>query len=150
MLVDILYGAIATVILALLIALVYAVFSRTKAKNRGRTSPDLKCSFCRKSQDDVLELFAGPTVFICDECVDVCNDLRAADQGSKEKRNVPEGRLVTESIQRPTGAMTVRCVLCRMPVLANDALMIEKRGLVCAVCVNAFQTAAAMREQRND
>ena len=34
----------------------------------------LYCSFCRKSQREVRKLIAGPTVFICDECVELCMD----------------------------------------------------------------------------
>jgi ATP-dependent Clp protease ATP-binding subunit ClpX len=41
----------------------------------------LRCSFCNKSQNDVRKLIAGPTVFICDECVRVCNDIIDDDQG---------------------------------------------------------------------
>jgi len=36
---------------------------------------NLVCSFCGKSQDEVRKLIAGPTVYICDECVDLCNDI---------------------------------------------------------------------------
>jgi len=39
----------------------------------------LRCSFCNKDQNDVRKLIAGPTVFICDECVEVCNDIIADD-----------------------------------------------------------------------
>jgi len=39
----------------------------------------LRCSFCNKSQNDVKKLIAGPTVFICDECVDVCNEIITDD-----------------------------------------------------------------------
>ena len=39
----------------------------------------LRCSFCNKDQNDVRKLIAGPTVFICDECVQVCNDIIADD-----------------------------------------------------------------------
>ena len=35
----------------------------------------LACSFCGKNQDQVRKLIAGPTVFICDECIDLCNDI---------------------------------------------------------------------------
>ncbi|MCA9788294.1 MAG: ATP-dependent Clp protease ATP-binding subunit ClpX, partial [Cyanobacteria bacterium HKST-UBA05] len=35
----------------------------------------LKCSFCGKSQDQVKKLIAGPDVYICDECVDLCNEI---------------------------------------------------------------------------
>ncbi len=50
----------------------------------------LRCSFCSKSQNDVKKLIAGPTVFICDECVDVCNEIisdeTATDASSKQER----------------------------------------------------------------
>jgi ATP-dependent Clp protease ATP-binding subunit ClpX len=39
----------------------------------------LRCSFCSKSQNDVKKLIAGPNVYICDECVDVCNEIIADD-----------------------------------------------------------------------
>ena len=39
----------------------------------------LRCSFCSKSQNDVKKLIAGPTVYICDECVEVCNEIIADD-----------------------------------------------------------------------
>lgn len=45
------------------------------------TEETLRCSFCNKSQNDVRKLIAGPTVFICDECVRVCNDIIDDDQG---------------------------------------------------------------------
>ena len=35
----------------------------------------LYCSFCNKSQHEVKKLIAGPSVFICDECIDLCNDI---------------------------------------------------------------------------
>jgi len=53
------------------------------------------CSFCAKSEHEVRKLIAGPTVFICDECVELCMDIiRAADKGSiaKEGEGVPTPR----------------------------------------------------------
>jgi ATP-dependent Clp protease ATP-binding subunit ClpX len=47
-------------------------------KKTGETEV-LRCSFCNKDQNDVRKLIAGPTVFICDECVEVCNDIIADD-----------------------------------------------------------------------
>jgi ATP-dependent Clp protease ATP-binding subunit ClpX len=44
-------------------------------KEGGDDSKLLYCSFCGKSQDEVKKLIAGPSVFICDECVDLCNDI---------------------------------------------------------------------------
>ena len=39
------------------------------------TNDRLKCSFCGKTQDQVKKLIAGPDVFICDECVELCNEI---------------------------------------------------------------------------
>jgi ATP-dependent Clp protease ATP-binding subunit ClpX len=49
----------------------------------------LRCSFCNKSQNDVKKLIAGPTVFICDECVDVCNEI-ITDDISAEASSIRE------------------------------------------------------------
>ena len=49
----------------------------------------LRCSFCNKSQNDVKKLIAGPTVFICDECVDVCNEI-ISDDISAEAASIKE------------------------------------------------------------
>ena len=40
-----------------------------------KTSKLLYCSFCGKSQHEVRKLIAGPSVYICDECVELCNDI---------------------------------------------------------------------------
>jgi ATP-dependent Clp protease ATP-binding subunit ClpX len=45
---------------------------------------NLVCSFCGKSQDEVRKLIAGPTVYICDECIDLCNDIIAEETDSEE------------------------------------------------------------------
>ena len=55
----------------------------------------LRCSFCNKDQNDVRKLIAGPTVFICDECVEVCNDIIADDsrfetRGGRSSLPVPQ------------------------------------------------------------
>ena len=44
----------------------------------------LRCSFCNKSQREVKKLIAGPAVFICDECVDICLDIIAEDKLSEQ------------------------------------------------------------------
>jgi ATP-dependent Clp protease ATP-binding subunit ClpX len=53
----------------------------------------LKCSFCGKSQNDVRKLIAGPTVYICDECIELCNDIIAEEweeEKSRELRSLPK------------------------------------------------------------
>src|SRR5881394_1480972 len=57
----------------------------------------LYCSFCGKSQHEVRKLIAGPSVFICDECIELCNDIireeTASDKGSKgAKSDLPTPR----------------------------------------------------------
>ncbi|OGP82142.1 MAG: ATP-dependent protease ATP-binding subunit ClpX [Deltaproteobacteria bacterium RBG_13_65_10] len=44
----------------------------------------LSCSFCGKSQKEVKKLIAGPTVYICDECIELCNDIIAEEVGREE------------------------------------------------------------------
>jgi ATP-dependent Clp protease ATP-binding subunit ClpX len=45
---------------------------------------DLLCSFCGKSQDEVKKLIAGPSVYICDECIELCNDIIAEEYEREE------------------------------------------------------------------
>ncbi len=47
---------------------------------------NLSCSFCGKSQREVRKLIAGPTVYICDECIELCNDIIAEEYGQEETR----------------------------------------------------------------
>ena len=58
-----------------------------------RATARLKCSFCGKSQNDVRKLIAGPTVYICDECIELCNDIIAEEweeEKSREIRSLPK------------------------------------------------------------
>ncbi|HEY4663334.1 MAG TPA: ATP-dependent Clp protease ATP-binding subunit ClpX [Candidatus Humimicrobiaceae bacterium] len=54
--------------------------------NDGKKSDFLKCSFCGKSQNQVKKLIAGPGVYVCNECVDLCNEI--IDEELKEQREV--------------------------------------------------------------
>ncbi len=65
--------------------------------NKGDDSGKLLyCSFCGKSQHEVRKLIAGPSVFVCDECVDLCNDIIREEiqekdgEGSSRKLPIPE------------------------------------------------------------
>jgi len=61
---------------------------------REKTETVLRCSFCGKNREEVKKLIAGPAVYICDECVDLCNDIIAEewDEGKGE---------VTSSLPKP-------------------------------------------------
>jgi len=56
------------------------------AKDNSRKSNFLKCSFCGKTQNQVKKLIAGPGVYICNECIDLCNEI--IDEELKEERDV--------------------------------------------------------------
>jgi ATP-dependent Clp protease ATP-binding subunit ClpX len=51
----------------------------SKRKEGDSVGPILHCSFCGKSQDEVRKLIAGPTVYICDECIELCNEIIAEE-----------------------------------------------------------------------
>ncbi|MEK7286885.1 MAG: ATP-dependent Clp protease ATP-binding subunit ClpX [Nitrospirota bacterium] len=55
-----------------------------------KTASPLFCSFCAKSRDEVKKLIAGPSVYICDECVDLCNDI-IAEEWDEEKDRATTG-----------------------------------------------------------
>ena len=69
------------------------------SKSTGDSKNTLYCSFCGKSQHEVRKLIAGPTVFICDECVELCTDI------IQEESNGP--RLITEGVPTPLAIRTV-------------------------------------------
>ena len=54
------------------------------------SSDKLSCSFCGKSQDDVKKLIAGPSVYICNECVDLCNDIIEEEIKSEDDASLEE------------------------------------------------------------
>ena len=43
--------------------------------NRADERKQLRCSFCNKTQDQVRKLIAGPNVYICDECIEICSEI---------------------------------------------------------------------------
>src|SRR5277367_2945482 len=58
----------------------------------------LRCSFCGKTQDEVKKLVAGPTVYICNECVALCNDILKEEDKGEVKGTQPKTKL---SVPKP-------------------------------------------------
>jgi len=56
------------------------------SRNREHHHGNLSCSFCGKSQREVRKLIAGPTVYICDECIRLCNDIIAEESEREDAR----------------------------------------------------------------
>ena len=59
----------------------------------------LYCSFCGKSQHEVRKLIAGPSVFVCDECVDLCNDIIREEIQEKESESTARKLPIPEEIK---------------------------------------------------
>ena len=62
--------------------------------------PGLRCSFCGKSQEEVRKLIAGPDVYICDECIALCNEILAEEEGEyrhfSASSNIPKPSEIKE------------------------------------------------------
>ena len=118
---------------------------------KGGTAPDgpLRCSFCNKSQHDVCKLIAGPEVFICDDCVEVCKEIIADDTRfmtpEERKRHEEQQQVAADAARTAPGHDILVCRLCAMPTLFNEALIVEARGGLCAGCVAAVEAAAVIR-----
>ncbi len=93
-----------------------------------KTSYDLQCSFCGKSQDEVQKLIAGPMVYICNECIDVCNEI-IRDDG--------QTTLSPQALTHPARIGGIICPLCQR--LVPDFTLIPDRGPLCAQCLEAIK-----------
>lgn len=70
---------------------------------RDTTPHQLQCSFCHKSQREVKKLIAGPTVYICDECIRLCNDIIAEetkDSAKPEPLQLPTPHEIRDFLDR--------------------------------------------------
>jgi hypothetical protein len=86
-----------------------------------------RCSFCNKPRLDVKTLVAGPEAFICDECVDICNDIIA--QGTSD-----DGSILGVFETRHFGPL-VRCRLCQTLYAKEQCVAVPDRGWLCAGCL---------------
>src|SRR5258705_10938322 len=85
---------------------------KTQALQRGSETDDsVQCSFCGKTQDQVRKLVAGPSVYICDECIDLCDEIIAEEyaQEVQQQENQPA------SEQSVSLAGNLLCIVCRLP-----------------------------------
>lgn len=69
----------------------------------GDEKGQLKCSFCGKNQDQVRKLVAGPGVYICDECIELCNEIIEEEYGQQEEselRDVPKPKTIRDILDQ--------------------------------------------------
>jgi len=99
-----------------------------KAEEPGKT---YTCSFCGKSQDEVRKLIAGPTVYICDECIDLCNDI-IAEEVEQEAQEGPASSVA--SLNTPTW-----CGVCHLPKSAEEVVAVSELGFFCRRCIDMIR-----------
>ena len=85
------------------------------------TEPPLLCSFCGKTQDEVRKLIAGPSVYICDECIDLCNDIIAEE--------------IAQSETDPP-----KCWVCQDASKRRDLINVPRGVSLCRDCFHAMRS----------
>jgi len=107
----------------------------------------LRCSFCHKHQNDVRKLIAGPSVYICDECIALCNDIITEEFEEREEaeRKEEAGRgasLPDSSRAKPKVSPPALCRLCGLPAPIEGVVAVPDRGFLCLVCLDAIRAAS--------
>jgi hypothetical protein len=100
----------------------------------------LRCSFCNKSQRDVRKLIAGPSVHICDECVDICLGIITED--------VAEGRESALRRHSPPGERN--CLICQNLLVGTARVDLGAFGATCLRCAEEVRDALLVWFQQHD
>jgi len=120
------------------------VFRSRREANRGSAvEQTLRCSFCNKTQEEVRKLIAGPTVFICDDCVQVCVEIMSNELSSlkhTEENRTAEAQPLASS---QAGNALVSCALCDASTPIDALLLVRDRGGLCPACVVEVEAALA-------
>lgn len=115
----------------------------------------LKCSFCGKSQEQVRKLIAGPGVYICDECVDLCNEI--LDEELFEVGAVSQSNQRREQLPEKRRALTNNLSLSQIPkpreikkfldehVIGQD----EAKKILSVAVYNHYKRLSVVQEQSN-
>ncbi|MDP6625037.1 MAG: ClpX C4-type zinc finger protein, partial [Nitrospinota bacterium] len=74
-----------------------------KSSSGSDSGGSLRCSFCGKGPAEVRKLIAGPTVYICDECIELCNEIMVeewAQEKSAELQRLPKPKELKEVLDQ--------------------------------------------------
>jgi len=104
---------------------------------------ELCCSFCNKSQRQVRRLVAGPSVQICDECIDICVDILAEERNDAPA--TPPDHEGYASTAPPLAAAS--CALCHMTTPGEHLIAVDRRGALCPACIGAIEAAIAVARE---
>ena len=108
----------------------------------------LRCSFCNKHQNDVRKLIAGPSVYICDKCIALCDDIVAEEFEEREEAQRKEEAGWGASLPgfssraEPRVSPTALCRLCGLPTPMQDVIAVPDRGFLCLVCLAAIRAVS--------
>jgi len=125
----------------------------------------LSCSFCGKRRSEVHSLIAGPTVYICGECIKLCNDILAEESKPEEKRRPvardPEWESYLEQLRQQLGWDAVKakssdrhhhgnlsCSFCGKGQREVRKLIAAPTIYICDECVNACNDIIAQESAR--
>lgn len=111
---------------------------RQRERESTTAEPPISCSFCGKSQDEVRKIVAGPRVYICDECVDLCNDIIAEECEQED----PEQAKADEPSSGPWWT-SLSCPICRLPRTREGVVFVAAGRFLCRPCAIAVQAALA-------
>jgi ClpX C4-type zinc finger protein len=93
------------------------------------------CSFCGKSQNEVRKIIAGPAVHICNECVDLCDEIL-----TKENVNEADGAMKSDSTNERL------CGICMQPRESDELIFLPHAAYMCAGCLEELQ---AVRDRQD-
>jgi hypothetical protein len=102
--------------------------------------PEIRCSFCEKRQHEVRKMVAGPSVFVCNECVDVLVDIMADGQAPRGAASEN-----AEAMDPNRASLVVPCRLCEFECPIEETLAIPERGFLCPNCVREIEASMATK-----
>lgn len=105
----------------------------------------LRCSFCKRGEEDVRNLIAGPEVYICDACVDVCVEIIADDRHAESAR-----ARNSQPSSTPQPESYAWCAFCAGVADLETAVLIENRTLLCDSCIQAVALAASEAQRQRE
>jgi hypothetical protein len=126
-----------------------AVESRNhlEKKERAKTTVTLLCSFCGKGQQEVRKLIAGPTVYICDECIKLCNDILA--QEAKRDEPAPE-RTPAPPKEHGRARFMCCCSFCGKNQREVKKLIAGPSNYICDECIGLCNDIIAEEIDREE
>ncbi len=114
-----------------------------------KMEPDPKCSFCGRQKHRVKHLIAGPAIYICDDCVKICNDIlaesvtlwsgpRPPTRGVLLRPEFPDDPAAVAAPE-VAEAQATTCSWCKIRMEIRFMVPVPKRGWLCANCLDTVE-----------